>query len=88
MIRNVGPGFTLMLQFKSPWVTPRGNDDLYKFSVNEQQHEALEGVASDHPNAVLYVFRCTAHGLKQKTMRPICAKTLGFSLCRPSRWLN
>ncbi len=54
LIDNAG-GYALMLQFKSPWVSSQV-DDLYKFGVNEQQHEALEGLASNHPNAVLYVF--------------------------------
>ncbi len=55
MIRNVGQGYALMLQFKSPWVTSQV-DDLYKFSVNEQQHKALEELACKHPNDVLYIF--------------------------------
>jgi len=44
-----------MLQFKAPWVTSVP-DDLYKFSVNEEQHEALENLAGNNPNAVYYVF--------------------------------
>ena len=55
LIRNVGPGFSLMLQFKAPWPTSRV-DDLYKFSINERQHEALEQLAGQHPEAVQYVF--------------------------------
>ena len=54
LINNAG-GYALMLQFKSPWVRSQV-DYLYKFTVNEQQHEALEGLASNHPESVLYVF--------------------------------
>ena len=54
-IRNAGPGVSIMLQFKAPWVTSRV-DSLYKFSVNEQQHEAMEDLAGNNPNAVYYVF--------------------------------
>ena len=54
-IRNAGPGVSVMLQFKAPWATSFV-DDLYKFSVNEQQHEALEDLAGKNPNAVHYVF--------------------------------
>ena len=55
LIRNVGPGFSLMLQFKAPWPTSLV-DSLYKFSINERQHEALEQLASQYPEAVYYVF--------------------------------
>ena len=55
LIRNVGPGVSLMLQFKAPWPTSRV-DDLYKFSINERQHEALEQLAGQRPKAVQYVF--------------------------------
>ena len=54
-IRNAGPGVSIMLQFKAPWVTSL-EDRLYKFSVNEQQHEALEALAGENPQAVHYVF--------------------------------
>ncbi len=55
LIRNVGSGFALMLQFKAPW--PSSDvDDLYKFSINERQHEALEQLADKCPEAVYYVF--------------------------------
>lgn len=54
-IHNVGPGVALMLQFKAPWRTSVA-DDLYKFSINERQHEALEDLASHYPQAVHYVF--------------------------------
>ena len=55
LIHNVGPGFSLMLQFKAPWPTSR-IDYLYKFSINERQHEALEQLATKYPQAVYYVF--------------------------------
>ena len=76
MIQNVGQGFALMLQFKSPWVTPRGNEDLYKFSVNEQQHEAMEDLASNHPNAVQYVFPLYRTWAKAESHAPdLCQDT-------------
>ena len=53
-IHNVN-SFSLMLQFKAPWETSRPND-LYKFSINERQHYALEQTASAFPDAVFYVF--------------------------------
>lgn len=55
LIRNVGAGFSIMLQFKAPWPTSVV-DRLYKFSINERQHEALEQLACRHPEAVHYVF--------------------------------
>ena len=55
LIRNVGPGFSLMLQFKAPWPSSVV-DDLYKFSINERQHEALGQLADEYPEAVYYVF--------------------------------
>lgn len=55
LIRNVGPGDVFMLQFKAPWRSSL-EDDLYKFSINEEQHFALEQVANNHPRAVFYVF--------------------------------
>ncbi len=54
-IRSAGPGVSIMLQFKAPWVTSRENS-LYKFSVNEQQHEAMEDLAGKSASAVYYVF--------------------------------
>ena len=54
-IRNAGPGVSIMLQFKAPWATSL-EDRLYKFSINEQQHEALEALAGKNPQAVHYVF--------------------------------
>ena len=42
-----------MLQFKSPWATFYG-DNLYKFSINKKQHEALERLGT--PDAVFYAF--------------------------------
>ena len=44
-----------MLQFKAPWPSSIV-DDLYKFSINERQHEALEQLADEYPGAVYYVF--------------------------------
>ena len=55
LIRNVGPGSSLMLQFKAPWPTSVV-DSLYKFSINERQHKALEQLADRYPEAVYYVF--------------------------------
>ena len=55
LIRNVGHGFSLMLQFKAPWPTSQV-DSLYKFSINEQQHYALEQLAVRFPGSVFYVF--------------------------------
>ena len=54
LIRNAGIGSSLMLQFKSPWPTSRV-DCLYRFSINERQHEALESLANRYPKAVYYV---------------------------------
>ena len=54
LIRKTGIGSSLMLQFKSPWPTSRV-DSLYRFSINERQHEALEDLASRYPRAVYYV---------------------------------
>ena len=55
LIRNVGPGSSLMLQFKAPRATS-AVDSLYKFSINERQHGALEQLACRYPEAVHYVF--------------------------------
>ena len=52
-IRNTC-SFSLMLQFKAPWETSQ-EDDLYKFSINERQHAALEQTARCFPHAVYYV---------------------------------
>ncbi|MXX93738.1 MAG: hypothetical protein F4Y63_09890 [Chloroflexi bacterium] len=54
LIRNTGIGSSLMLQFKSPWPTSRV-DSLYRFTINERQHEALEDLARRYPRAVYYV---------------------------------
>ena len=54
-IRKAGPGVSIMLQFKAPWATSPGNGP-YRFSVNEQQHEAMEDLAGKNPDAVHYVF--------------------------------
>ena len=54
-IRNAGPGVSIMLQFKAPWATSH-EDSFYKFSVNEQQHAAMEDLAGNNASAVYYVF--------------------------------
>ena len=54
-IKNAGPGVSVLLQFKAPWVTSL-EDRLYKFSVNEQQHEAMEDLVGNKGNEVYYVF--------------------------------
>ena len=54
LIRNTGQGSSLMLQFKSPWPSSQV-DRLYRFSINERQHEALHALANRHPRAVYYV---------------------------------
>ena len=54
MIRNA-PGVAMMLQMKSPWARSRV-DYLYKFTLNQKQHAALEPLAAIHPAAVYYVF--------------------------------
>ena len=77
LIRNVGPGSSLMLQFKAPW--PNSDvDDLYKFSINERQHETLEQLADLYPEAVYYVFPLYSKWFKQIDMRLISPKTLGL----------
>ena len=69
LIRNVGPGSSLMLQFKAPW--PSSDvDDLYKFSINERQHEALEQLADDYPEAVYYVFPLYSKWIKADRHAP------------------
>ena len=68
-IDNVGPGVALMLQFKAPWPTS-AVDHLYKFSINEQQHEALEDLAAYHPDAVHYVFPFFSRWSKAKEYAP------------------
>ena len=49
--------------FKAPWPTSLV-DDLYKFSINERQHEALEQVASQHPEAGYYVLPLYSQWIK------------------------
>ena len=73
LIHNVGHGFALMLQFKAPWRTSVA-DDLYKFSVNERQHEALEQLAIDHPNAVHYVLPLYSTWVKANQHAPDLAQ--------------
>ena len=53
-IRNVGGGLALMLQFKAPWYS--SSADLYRFSINEEQHDALEQLSSIRGDSVYYVF--------------------------------
>ena len=48
-------GFSLMLQFKAPHPSSRENK-LYRFTINERQHQAMETLASQYPEAVFYVF--------------------------------
>lgn len=73
LIRNVGPGFSLMLQFKAPWPSSLV-DDLYKFSINERQHEALEQLSVQHPEAVYYVFPLYSRWIKADQHAPDLAQ--------------
>ena len=50
-MRNVGDGVAFLFQFKAPWESSRV-DSLYKFSINERQHAALERLISDYPDDV------------------------------------
>ncbi len=77
LIRNVGPGFSLMLQFKAPWPTSRV-DDLYKFSINERQHQALEQLAGQRPKAVQYVFPLYSKWSKADRHAPDLAQDTWF----------
>ena len=77
LIRNVGPGVSLMLQFKAPWPTSRV-DNLYKFSINERQHEALEQLAGHHPEAVQYVFPLYSKWSKADRYAPDLAQDTWF----------
>ena len=73
LIRNVGPGSSLMLQFKAPW--PSSDvDNLYKFSINERQHEALEQLADQYPEAVYYVFPLYSRWIKADRHAPDLAQ--------------
>ena len=47
-----GSGIHERRQFKAPWATSL-EDSLYKFSVNEQQHEAMEDLAGNNSNDVI-----------------------------------
>jgi hypothetical protein len=69
LIRNVGPGLSLMLQFKAPWPSSRV-DSLYKFSINERQHEALEQLAGQYPGADYYVFPLYSKWIKADQHAP------------------
>ncbi len=73
LIRNVGPGVSLMLQFKAPWSSSL-MDDLYKFSINERQHEALEQLAGGRPRAVFYVFPLYSKWVKADRHAPDLAQ--------------
>ncbi len=55
LIRNVGPGRHLMLQFKAPWATSKPNY-LYKFGLEDQQYGRLRRLAQRYPSGVYYVF--------------------------------
>ena len=59
----------LMLQFKAPWRTSV-LDRLYKFSINERQHEALDDLAAYYPDAVHYVFPFFSKWSKVKEYAP------------------
>jgi hypothetical protein len=55
LVRNLGPGRNLMLQFKAPWSSSPA-DTRYKFSLNTRQHQTLErGPCTKYPDAVFYV---------------------------------
>ena len=69
LIRNVGAGYALMLQFKAPWPSSLV-DNLYKFSINERQHEALEQLAGQYPQAVYYVFPLYSQWIKADRHAP------------------
>ena len=73
LIRNVGPGFLLMLQFKAPWPSSLV-DTLYKFSINERQHEALERLSVQNPEAVYYVFPLYSKWIKADQYAPDLAQ--------------
>ena len=45
-------------------------DDLYKFSINERQHEALEQLADTCPDAVYYVFPLYSQWIKADRHAP------------------
>ena len=72
-IRNVGPGYSLMLQFKAPWPSYKW-DYLYKFSINESQHKALEDLAGRYPEAVYYVFPLYSKWCKAFRHAPVLAQ--------------
>ena len=73
LIKNVGPGNSLMLQFKAPWSSSRV-DNLYKFSINERQHEALEQLSGRYPEAVYYVFPLYSKWIKADQHAPDLAQ--------------
>lgn len=70
MLRNAGPGFHLMLQFKSPWPTSR-EDGEYRFSINTQQQMAImAGPAALSPDSVWYVLPHFSTWPKVEAMAP------------------
>ncbi|MCH8063481.1 MAG: hypothetical protein IH861_13380 [Chloroflexi bacterium] len=73
LLRNLGPGQFLMLQFKSPW--PSSIVDItYKFSINIQQHITLEqGPCSLYPEGVYYVFPLFSTWDKVDSYAPVLA---------------
>ena len=68
-IRNVGSGQSVMLQFKSPQASSLV-DSLYKFSINERQHERLDRIARACPRTVLYVFPLYGKWSKARNYAP------------------
>lgn len=62
-----------MLQFKAPWATSVV-DSLYKFGINERQHEALEQLAYPCPQAVHYVFPLYSKWCKAERHAPDLAQ--------------
>ena len=72
-IRNVRSGVALMLQFKAPWATsPVGG--TYRFSINEQQHFALQRLAVTYPDSVYYVFPLYSKWVKADSHAPNLAQ--------------
>lgn len=89
LIHNAGPGNSLMLQFKAPWRTSR-LDYLYKFTINEKQHEALERLADWRPEAVYYVFPLYSRWIKARHHAPDLAQDTWLVpvSCIPLTWLT
>ena len=79
MIKNVGAGVSVMLQFKAPWATSQP-DDLYKFSINETQHQALECLANQHPGRGVLCFSAVQQVEQSKPARTAsCSRHLASS---------